>query len=124
MFSDDRAAPWRNDRHPRRGSRPHLPHHENEIAQSRCGHDGAPLARYWVHNGFLSMTGAEKMSKSLGNVITVADLLEQGHKGEIIRLALLSAHYRQPLDWSETLIAQSKATLDRLYRAAGDAQAG
>ena len=101
-----------------------FPHHENEIAQSRCAHAGAPLARYWVHNGFLSMAGAEKMSKSLGNVITVADLLEQGHKGEIIRLALLSAHYRQPLDWSEALMAQSKATLDRLYRAAGDAVAG
>jgi cysteinyl-tRNA synthetase len=93
-----------------------FPHHENEIAQSRCAHDGAPLARYWVHNGFLSMAGSEKMSKSLGNVVTVGELLEQGHKGETLRLALLSAHYRQPLEWSEALIAQSKATLDRLYR--------
>jgi len=101
-----------------------FPHHENEIAQSRCAHEGAPLARYWVHNGFLSMAGGEKMSKSLGNVVTVGELLEQGHKGETLRLALLSAHYRQPLEWSEALIAQSKATLDRLYRTGGAAEAG
>jgi cysteinyl-tRNA synthetase len=101
-----------------------FPHHENEIAQSRCAHRGAPLARYWVHNGFLSMAGGEKMSKSLGNVVTVAELLEQGHKGETLRFALLSAHYRQPLEWSQALVAQSKATLDRLYRAAGDAAPG
>ncbi len=93
-----------------------FPHHENEIAQSRCAHDGAPLARYWVHNGFLSMAGGEKMSKSLGNVVTVGELLDEGHKGETLRLALLSAHYRQPLEWSSQLVAQSKATLDRLYR--------
>ncbi len=101
-----------------------FPHHENEIAQSRCAHDGAPLARYWLHNGFLSMAGGEKMSKSLGNVVTVGELLSEGHKGETLRLALLSAHYRQPLEWSAQLIAQSKATLDRLYRAAGDAEPG
>jgi cysteinyl-tRNA synthetase len=100
-----------------------FPHHENEIAQSRCAHDGKPLARYWVHNGFVDM-GAEKMSKSLGNVITVDQLLQDGHRGEVLRLALLSAHYRQPLPWTESLIAQSKATLDRLYRAAGDAEPG
>jgi cysteinyl-tRNA synthetase len=99
-----------------------FPHHENEIAQSRCAHGGTPLARYWVHNGFLSMAGSEKMSKSLGNVVTVEELLEQGHKGEVLRMALLSAHYRQPLEWSPQLIAQTKATLDRLYRSAGDAQ--
>jgi len=101
-----------------------FPHHENEIAQSRCAHGGAPLARYWVHNGFLSMAGGEKMSKSLGNIVTVGELLEEGHKGETIRLALLSAHYRQPLEWSAQLVAQSKATLDRLYRAAGDSEPG
>jgi cysteinyl-tRNA synthetase len=101
-----------------------FPHHENEIAQSRCAHGGAPLARYWLHNGFLSMAGGEKMSKSLGNVVTVGELLSEGHKGETLRLALLSAHYRQPLEWSEALVAQSKATLDRLYRAARDASAG
>jgi cysteinyl-tRNA synthetase len=101
-----------------------FPHHENEIAQSRCAHAGAPLARYWVHNGFLSMAGSEKMSKSLGNVVGIGDLLEQGHKGEVLRFALLSAHYRQPLEWSAQLVAQSKATLDRLYRAAGAATGG
>jgi cysteinyl-tRNA synthetase len=100
-----------------------FPHHENEIAQSRCAHEGAPLARFWVHNGFVDM-GSEKMSKSLGNIITPAELLEQGHRGETLRLALLSAHYRQPLAWTEELIAQAKATLDRLYRAVGDAEAG
>jgi cysteinyl-tRNA synthetase len=95
-----------------------FPHHENEIAQSRCAHHGAPLARYWVHNGFLSMAGGDKMSKSLGNVVLVNELLAAGHKGETLRLALLSAHYRQPLEWSEQLVVQSKATLDRLYRQA------
>jgi cysteinyl-tRNA synthetase len=99
-----------------------FPHHENEIAQSRCAHGGAPLARYWVHNGFLSMAGSEKMSKSLGNVVLVNELLGQGHKGEVLRLALLSAHYRQPLEWSQALVAQSRATLDRLYRAAGEGE--
>jgi cysteinyl-tRNA synthetase len=100
-----------------------FPHHENEIAQSRCAHSGLPLARYWVHNGFVDM-GSEKMSKSLGNIVTPAELLEKGHRGETLRLALLSAHYRQPLAWTEDLIARSKATLDRLYRAAGNAEAG
>jgi cysteinyl-tRNA synthetase len=99
-----------------------FPHHENEIAQSRCAHGGKPLARFWLHNGFVDM-GADKMSKSLGNVVTPEELLKQ-HKGETLRLALLSAHYRQPLPWTEALIAQSKATLDRLYRAAGDAGTG
>ena len=96
-----------------------FPHHENEIAQSRCAHGGLPLARFWVHNGFVDM-GAEKMSKSLGNIITPAELLEQGHNGETLRLALLSAHYRQPLSWTDDLIAQSKAVLDRWYRVLGD----
>jgi cysteinyl-tRNA synthetase len=91
-----------------------FPHHENEIAQSRCAHGGAPLARYWVHNGFVDM-GAEKMSKSLGNIITPAELLEE-HDGEVLRLALLSAHYRSPLPWTDALVAQSKAILDRWYR--------
>jgi cysteinyl-tRNA synthetase len=68
--------------------------------------------------------GAEKMSKSLGNIITPAELLGRGHKGETLRLALLSAHYRQPLPWTESLIAQAKATLDGLYRKAGDAEVG
>ena len=101
-----------------------FPHHENEIAQSRCAHGGEPLANYWLHNGFLAMAGSDKMSKSLGNVVTVGELLDQGHQGETLRFALLSAHYRQPLEWSARLVAQSKATLDRLYRSAGDASAG
>ena len=100
-----------------------FPHHENEIAQSRCAHSGVPLARYWVHNGFVDM-GSEKMSKSLGNIITPAELLEQGHRGETLRLALLSAHYRQPLAWTEEVVAQAKTNLDRLYRATGDAGSG
>ena len=100
-----------------------FPHHENEIAQSRCAHGGVPLARFWVHNGFLDM-GAEKMSKSLGNVVTVNDLLAQGHRGETLRLALLSAHYRSPLPWTGALIEQSKAVLDRLYRSGAEAEAG
>ena len=100
-----------------------FPHHENEVAQSRCAHGGIPLARYWVHNGFVDM-GSEKMSKSLGNVITPAELLEQGHKGETLRLALLSAHYRQPLSWTDEVVAQAKATLDRLYRVADNADGG
>jgi cysteinyl-tRNA synthetase len=100
-----------------------FPHHENEIAQSRCAHGGRPLARFWVHNGFVDM-GSEKMSKSLGNIVTPAELLAQGHRGETLRLALLSAHYRQPLSWTEEVIAQAKTNLDKLYRLAGDADAG
>ncbi|HET7709112.1 MAG TPA: cysteine--tRNA ligase [Sphingomicrobium sp.] len=96
-----------------------FPHHENEIAQSRCAHAGAPLARYWVHNGFVDM-GAEKMSKSLGNIITTEEL-RKTHKGETLRLALLSAHYRSPLPWTESQVAQAKTNLDKLYRTAGDA---
>ncbi|HEY6661713.1 MAG TPA: cysteine--tRNA ligase [Sphingomicrobium sp.] len=100
-----------------------FPHHENEIAQSRCAHAGVPLARYWVHNGFVDM-GSEKMSKSLGNIVTPAELLEQGHRGETLRLALLSAHYRQPLSWTDEVVAQAKTNLDRLYRTIGDAEPG
>jgi len=91
-----------------------FPHHENEIAQSECAH-GKPMARYWLHNGFLSID-AEKMSKSIGNVKLVHDLLKH-YDGETMRFALMSAHYRQPLDWTEALLTQSKATLDRLYTA-------
>jgi cysteinyl-tRNA synthetase len=76
-----------------------------------------------VHNGFVDM-GAEKMSKSLGNVVTVDQLLAAGHKGEVLRFALLSGHYRSPLPWTNSLIAQAKATLDGLYRRAGDAAPG
>jgi cysteinyl-tRNA synthetase len=96
-----------------------FPHHENEIAQSSCAHAGAPLARYWLHNGFLNM-GADKMSKSLGNVALPRDLLKK-HHGETLRFALLSAHYRQPLEWTDELIEQSKKQLDRFYRLLADA---
>jgi cysteinyl-tRNA synthetase len=92
-----------------------FPHHENELAQSRCAHGGADFARYWVHNGFLSMD-QEKMSKSLGNVVLVHDLIKE-IPGEAIRLALLGAHYRQPLDWSDDTITSAKRMLDRLYGA-------
>ena len=90
-----------------------FPHHENEIAQSTCVHGGKTFARYWLHNGMLTFGGA-KMSKSVGNVKQLHALLEQ-HPPEALRYALLSAHYRQPLDWSDALIEQSIATLDRLY---------
>ncbi len=90
-----------------------FPHHENEIAQSTCAHGGRTFARVWLHNGMLTFGGA-KMSKSVGNVRQLHALLEQ-HPPEALRYALLSAHYRQPLDWSEGLIEQSIATLDRLY---------
>jgi cysteinyl-tRNA synthetase len=92
-----------------------FPHHENECAQSRCAHGGAPFARYWLHNGFLSIDQT-KMSKSLGNVLLVHDLLET-IPGEVVRLALLSAHYRQPLDWSADTIEAARRMLDRLYGA-------
>ena len=88
-----------------------FPHHENELAQSACAH-GAPLARYWLHNGFVSM-GDTKMSKSLGNVVSVEELLAQGHRASHLRMALLSAHYRQPLEWNAALISQTQRTIDR-----------
>ncbi len=90
-----------------------FPHHENEIAQSMCVHDNVPLARFWLHNGFLDL-GSEKMSKSLGNVKLVHDLLEDW-QGEVLRYALLSAHYRAPLDWSGELLARARTTLGRYY---------
>ena len=92
-----------------------FPHHENEIAQSVCGCGHATLANYWMHNGFLTMD-AEKMSKSLGNVTLISELLDRA-PGEALRWALLSAHYRQPLDWTDALVEQSKKNLDRLYGA-------
>ena len=92
-----------------------FPHHENEVAQSCCAHDGAPFARYWVHNGFLMVEG-KKMSKSLGNFYTVRELLADA-PGEALRLNMLSTHYRQPLDWTAKGVEAAKATLDRLYTA-------
>jgi cysteinyl-tRNA synthetase len=93
-----------------------FPHHENEIAQSRSAHNGAPLARVWMHNGFVQVSG-EKMSKSLGNYFTVHELLEEGYQGEAIRLALLAAHYRQPVDFTHEGLAEATAQLDRFYLA-------
>ena len=93
-----------------------FPHHENEIAQSRSAHDGAPLARVWMHNGFVQVNG-EKMSKSLGNYFTVHELLEEGYRGEAIRLALLAAHYRQPVDFTRAGLAEASGQLDRFYLA-------
>jgi cysteinyl-tRNA synthetase len=93
-----------------------FPHHENEIAQSRCAHGTKVMARYWLHNGFVQVNGT-KMSKSLGNFFTVHELLEEGHRGEAIRFALLSAHYRQPIDITRDGLKEAKAALDRLYTA-------
>ncbi|WP_376693160.1 cysteine--tRNA ligase [Wenzhouxiangella sp. EGI_FJ10409] len=90
-----------------------FPHHENEIAQSRCAHGTDRFARYWMHNGFVTVE-KRKMSKSLGNTLIVHELLEQW-SGEVLRYLLLSAHYRQPLDWSESALEQARNTLDRLY---------
>lgn len=92
-----------------------FPHHENEIAQGCCAHDGARYAAFWLHNGFLNVD-SEKMAKSLGNVLIVHDLLDQA-PGEAIRYALLSAHYRAPLDWNDGLLSQARQALDRLYQA-------
>jgi cysteinyl-tRNA synthetase len=92
-----------------------FPHHENEIAQSRCADHAPVYANYWVHNGFLTMD-AEKMSKSLGNGVLVHELVEQ-MPGEVIRWALLAGHYRGPLDWTSELVGQARKALDRLYGA-------
>ncbi|MBN8482691.1 MAG: cysteine--tRNA ligase [Xanthomonadales bacterium] len=90
-----------------------FPHHENEVAQSTCAHGGRTFARFWLHNGMLTFDG-RKMSKSLGNVLVLHDLLER-HPAEVLRFLLLRAHYRQPLDWSESTLAQARATLDGWY---------
>jgi len=95
-----------------------FPHHENERAQSVCAHGGKPFARYWLHNGFLTMD-SEKMSKSLGNVLLVREILKHA-PGEAIRLALLTGHYRQPLDWNDEALADARRKLDRLYGALRD----
>jgi cysteinyl-tRNA synthetase len=91
-----------------------FPHHENEIAQSTCAHGGKVFARFWMHNGMLTFDG-RKMSKSLGNVLHVHELVKK-HPPEALRLLLLRGHYRQPLDWSDAAIAQAISTLDGWYR--------
>jgi cysteinyl-tRNA synthetase len=92
-----------------------FPHHENELAQGRCAHGIPSYANFWLHNGFLDMSG-EKMSKSLGNVVIPHELLKSV-PGEVARWALLSGHYRAPLDWTPELLEQSRRNLDRLYGA-------
>ena len=91
-----------------------FPHHENEIAQSCCAHNSSNYSSYWMHNGYLNMEG-EKMSKSLGNIITIKDLLEN-YDGEVVRLALLSTHYRKPINFGKSLLEQSKNILNKLYK--------
>jgi cysteinyl-tRNA synthetase len=93
-----------------------FPHHENEIAQSTCAHPDQGFAHFWVHNGYVVVEG-EKMSKSIGNIVTLRDLLAEGHPGEAVRLELLSAHYRQPLNFTRDGLAQARHALDRLYTA-------
>ena len=95
-----------------------FPHHENEIAQSCCAHDSKYMAHYWLHNGFVTMND-EKMSKSLGNIISVTDAANK-YRGETLRAALLSAHYRAPLDLSDNALRDARNGLDRLYRAVGE----
>lgn len=90
-----------------------FPHHENEVAQSQCAHGGAPFVRYWMHNGYINIDG-EKMSKSLGNFRMVRDLLDH-YPGEVLRFALLSAHYRSELNFSAELLDQARNALDTLY---------
>ena len=96
-----------------------FPHHENEAAQSRCANDHPTYVRYWLHNGMLNL-GTEKMSKSLGNVLTIRALLEK-HSSEVLRYALLSGQYRSSLTWSDELLAQARASLDGLYQSLRDA---
>jgi cysteinyl-tRNA synthetase len=90
-----------------------FPHHENEVAQSTCAHAGKLFARFWLHNGMLTFDG-KKMSKSLGNTLQLHELLQQ-HPPELLRYMLVKAHYRQPLDWSDTTLEQARRTLDGLY---------
>ncbi len=90
-----------------------FPHHENEIAQSCCNNSTDIFANYWVHNGFVTIN-KEKMSKSLGNIITISDAVKK-YSGQVVRLALLSAHYSQPLDWNDKLLENQKDTIEKWY---------
>ncbi|MFT5064356.1 MAG: cysteinyl-tRNA synthetase [Gammaproteobacteria bacterium] len=94
-----------------------FPHHENELAQSTCASGGKTYAHFWMHNGFVNVN-SEKMSKSIGNVLLVNDLIKEA-RGEAIRLALITAHYRQPLDWSDESLDDARRKLDKLYGALG-----
>ena len=99
-----------------------FPHHENEIAQSRCAHGTETMANYWLHNGFLQVEG-EKMSKSLGNFITIRDLLDEW-PGEVVRFNMLRTHYRQPMDWTVAGLREAERTLANWYELAGDVEPG
>ncbi|MFL2889602.1 MAG: cysteine--tRNA ligase [Pelagibacteraceae bacterium] len=90
-----------------------FPHHENEIAQSCCNNSTKKFANYWMHNGFVTMN-KEKMSKSLGNIVTISDAVKK-YSGQVVRLSLLSAHYSQPLDWNDELLNNQKNTIDKWY---------
>ena len=98
-----------------------FPHHENEAAQSMCAHPNEEFARVWMHNGFLQVEG-EKMAKSLGNFVTVKDLLDQGLRGEVLRFVLLSTQYRKPLDWTSRKVAEAESVLRRWWSQVTDAQ--
>jgi cysteinyl-tRNA synthetase len=99
-----------------------FPHHENELAQSRCAHGTPTMANYWLHNGFLQVEG-EKMSKSLGNFVTIHELL-QDWPGEVLRLNMLKTHYRSPIDWTLKGLEESARTLDDWYGVAADVRDG
>ena len=96
-----------------------FPHHENELAQSRCAHGTRLMAKVWMHNGFLQVEG-RKMAKSEGNFVTVHELLADW-PGEVLRLSMLRTHYRQPIDWTLKALDESRKVLDRWHAAAGDA---
>jgi cysteinyl-tRNA synthetase len=98
-----------------------FPHHENEVAQSECAHSGEKFANFWVHNGFLSVDST-KMSKSLGNFVTANDVLKDW-PGEVVRLALLRTHYRDPLDWTEDRLEEARTSIDKFYRALAEPSA-
>ncbi|WP_075482611.1 cysteine--tRNA ligase [Candidatus Pelagibacter communis] len=90
-----------------------FPHHENEIAQSRCANNNKSFSNYWIHNGFITIAN-EKMAKSQGNIFKIKDFYQK-YNGQVLRLALISTHYKQAMDWSEDLLTQSKKTLDKWY---------
>ena len=90
-----------------------FPHHENEIAQSRCANDSKTFANYWLHNAFITMSN-EKMAKSQGNILKIKDF-RNNKSGQVLRMALMSAHYRQPLDWNDKLLEDCENTISKWY---------
>jgi cysteinyl-tRNA synthetase len=99
-----------------------FPHHENEVAQSRCAHGTAIMAKYWMHNGYLQVEG-EKMAKSAGNFITIRDVLKDW-PGDVVRLNMLRTHYRQPIDWTLSGLKEAEAVLDTWYAVSSETMAG